>query len=156
MKWMATLAALWLASQDEGSGITWIQADRAKKIDDPFAVGLEKAKKDGRPIVLFAFDDDDSPFLDTDDAFKDKALKEFSDKFVFVKVDSESSLLHEKAREAFDNAPWVFVLDSRADDPFAKPLVKIHGQHKKGGGITVEALKEAMTEGLKKQKEVKQ
>lgn len=140
----------------DGSGIAWIQVDRAAKIDDPFKVGLEKARQEKKPIVLFTFDDDDSPFLDTDDAFKDKALKEFKDKFIFVKVDSESPLLREKAREAYDNAPWVFVLDSRADEPFAKPLVKIHGEHKKGGGIPVDKLKDAMTEGLKKNAEVKQ
>lgn len=141
------LASLLLAALLIPGGIEWIQHDR-DKCPDPYQTALDRAKQQSKPVVLFVWDDDDAPFLETDEAFKDKSLEPFADKFVFVKIDSEAELIHDKFAEAFDKGPFVFVLDPRAKDPSAAPLGKIAGEHKKGGGIKADKLVEFLKAGL--------
>src|SRR4051794_1008107 len=98
-----TAASLWQGATGAPAGPNWITGS------DGYARALERARADKKPIVLFVFDDDDAPFLETERNFADPALASLLPQLVLVRVDSEARLVHDKFREAFDNAPWVFV-----------------------------------------------
>jgi hypothetical protein len=145
MKLTTFVLAGWLFT----GGIEWIQYDR-DNVRDPYQTALDRAKQQSKPVVLFVWDDDDDPFLETDEAFKDKSIEPYAEKLVFVKIDSEAQLIHDRYSEAFDKGPWVFVLDPRAKDPAAAPLAKVAGKHEKGGGIQAGRLAELLKSGLER------
>lgn len=120
-----------------------------------FMAAAEQAQKEGKPVVLFSYDDDDAPFKDTDAAFQDAAVGALAEKFVFVKIDSEAVFWKNNLREAFDGAPWIYVLDPRLEKPCSEPLAKVVGEHKPGGGITAARIKETLTAALAKYADAK-
>ncbi len=144
------LGALSLAHAD----VIWRKGS-ARTGEAAFLAAADQARQENKPLVVYTFDNDDAPFKETLAAFNAPALGALADKCVFVQLDSESTFWLNCLKEAFDNAPWVYVMDPRVEKPWAEPLAKAKGEHRKGGGITAERLKETLTTGLAKYKDAK-
>jgi hypothetical protein len=109
---------------------------------ESYEKGFAKAKRDGKPMLVF-FTDKKKDSVSVEGLFLDGSLKETLGKFVMVKHVIEKGCETCKAFKV-NRGPSIQILDSKAEDPAAKPVSKF------GKKKSAKDLLKALEYGLKR------